>query len=188
MVWLITSGKSRFCSINTLYSYKWCYIIVCFIKMPELPVTTKSKKKCQFKFSYVLIFLEIVGAVVLLVLYLSKLPTSVSRVISDCHWQYGKYDAFSCEEEKSRFFIDMLFCLCGFIIVSTAFIQIFAKDRPLVSLLFCCIGILTTFLISCFASPFYDYVFTVCYEAIAIPVAFFVSILQKYEESKSKND
>lgn len=92
---------------------------------------------------------------------------------------------------KKKMQIILFICclaLVGLLFFSTAFIQIFAKDRPLVSLLFCCIGILTTFLISCFASPFYDYAFTVSYEAIAIPVAFFVSILQKYEESKSKND
>lgn len=92
------------------------------------------------------------------------------------------------EVSKSEYFDYMLFCLGGFIILSTAFIQILAKDRPLVSLLFCCIGILTSFSLSCFGSPFYDGVFSVSCEAIAILVAFFVSILQKYEESKSKND
>lgn len=100
MVWLITSGESRFCSIDAFYSYKWWCIIFCFIRMPELPVTTKSKKKFQFKFSYVLVFLEIVVAVVLLAIFLSSFSSIAWSVEKYCYEEYHEYNAFYCERSK----------------------------------------------------------------------------------------
>lgn len=159
------------------------------MKMPELPVTTKSQKKCQFKCSYVWIILEIVVAVLVLVISLSNLPSDKADIYMHCNPQYsGSSNSFRCERDKSNYFCHMLLSLGCCVMVSAAFIQIIAEDRPLISLLFCCVGILTTVLLSCYSYYYYGNIPYVMFELLFIPVAFFVSVLQKCEASKSKKN